>query len=104
MTKDQMDSARYLAHFASCLLKTKLAERSNSVRAKLFRVLHDAVCWHRSEIPEIRYLMDLLGQTGSFDPNEARFRHAIRVALQLIGRSPALSEICATINRLTSRR
>jgi hypothetical protein len=101
MTSQQLSSAKYIAHFASCLLKSKLAERSNSVRAKLFRVLTDTVAYHGSEIPEVKYLTGLFRETGSFDANEGRFRFAIKTALQLIGRSAALSEISATIARFS---
>ena len=96
-----MTSQKYLAHFTSCLLKTKMVPRSNSVRAKLFRVLHNAVCWHRREIVECEYLLDLFGETSPFDNNEGRFRHVIKTASELIGRSPEIYEICQTINRLT---
>src|SRR5579862_6571162 len=99
MSKAQ-DSARYIANFADCLFRAKMVERSNSVRARLFRVFHDAVCYHRREIPEIRYLLDVLGKTGPFDSDEGRFRSAIKIALQLLGRSSALSEIAETIRNL----
>jgi len=96
---NQSNTARYLAQFGSALLKTKCVERSNSVRHRLWRVLTETVARHRLDIPEQKYVIDLLRETGPFDRQEGRFRHAVRDTLICIGRSPKVVEIAETLLR-----
>jgi hypothetical protein len=100
MTTKEKETKVIIAKFAFSLLRTCRAERSNSARRRLFTVLCDTVARHGDGIPEEKYLRGLLHESGPFDKNESRFRHCVKTAVQLFGRSAQICQIGETIDRL----
>lgn len=97
----ESSTARFLANFGASLLRTKMTERSNSVRHKLWRALSETVSLHRQDLNDLdsRYCFDLMRETGGFDRDEARFRHAVSNILVCIGRSPKVVDIARSLAR-----
>lgn len=97
MILDRSNTTRYLAQFGSALLQTKMCERSNSVRHRLWKALSNTCARHREDIPERGFVFDLLRETGGFDNEEVRFRRSVRDILVCISRAPKVVEIAQTL-------
>lgn len=97
MTTTQQD---FLAKFADLILRTKRAERSNSVRARFFGILHRTISRYRNSIPGSEHALDQLRKTGPFDVDEARFQRAVETAILRIARSRELGAIVETVREL----
>jgi hypothetical protein len=100
MTTRQSQAATSIAKLCSSLLATRMAERSNSARYRLFQILSDTITRHGDDISEHKYLRDLWRETGPFDQNERRFRHFVKTAAHLFGRSTKVCDIGETVLRL----
>ena len=100
MNRDKYEEL--IGKLGESIMKTKLAPRSNSARAKLFGILNGTIARHRSQIPHIGYVQSLLRETNGFDENEQRFQHAVSYAVSCIksAKDSELPEILKSMHGL----
>jgi hypothetical protein len=68
------------------LLDSTMQERSNSLRRRLFSIAWELFC--ENKFPESKHILDTLGRTSPFSPDERKFQACVREAARLLPNNP----------------
>jgi hypothetical protein len=91
--EDEMEKTTLIDDFGRALLNTSRCERSNSARAKAFRILHSTLSKHKN-LPDCRAGLDAIRDVSPFS-HERDFRRAVSFAIRCLPRTAEVERTLA---------
>lgn len=98
--QNTLTSKEYIEQFGRVLFKTRHAERSNSVRARLYNVLCDTFSAHHADVPGEISVRNAIRDTSPFTTDEREFRGTVSLVIRSLVQSRNVGEISRTLYRL----